>query len=304
MNCEERGRREYLALVGTDPDEALAGVRRQSPYLFETMLEGAFAGPLARPDLDRASREIATIAVVAALGGAERQLATHVNAAMRHGLAASEIVALCEHVSVYAGMPRALNALAVIDQVLAEAAVARPPTLQKVRLADHDTIVASAGDTGPAVVLVHALGLDWRMWEAVMARLAPGRRVFAYDMRGHGGAAGSPAPSTMDRVGADLIGVLDALGLERAHVVGLSYGGGIAQTAAVAHPDRFDSPGFAGDHRLSLRGVRGARTCGRNRGHGRPGRSLAHPLVHAAGDRCQSMGRPLCARTHPARRRG
>ena len=43
----------------------------------------------------------------------------------------------------------------------------------------------------------------------------------------------------MDDAADDLIGVLDALGLDRAHVVGLSYGGGIAQTAAVRQPERF-----------------------------------------------------------------
>jgi 3-oxoadipate enol-lactonase len=40
---------------------------------------------------------------------------------------------------------------------------------------------------------------------------------------------------------ADLLGVLDALGFERAHIVGLSFGGGIAQTAAVSQPERFES---------------------------------------------------------------
>lgn len=184
--------------------------------------------------------------MLSALGDTERQLTTHVKAALRHGLAASEIVALCEHVSVYAGMPRALNTLAVVDQVLAEAAMARPLKPRKVHLGDHDTIVASAGDIGPAVVLIHALGLDWRMWEAAMAHLASGRRVFAYDIRGHGSATGAPTPSTMGQLGADLIGMLDALGLERAHVVGLSYGGGIAQTAAVVAPDRFESLALLG----------------------------------------------------------
>jgi 3-oxoadipate enol-lactonase len=79
------------------------------------------------------------------------------------------------------------------------------------------------------------------MWEPIMERLAEGRRVVAYDLRGHGRAAGSPIPFTMEEIAADLIRVLDALGLERAHVVGLSYGGGIAQTAAVRHPERFAS---------------------------------------------------------------
>jgi 3-oxoadipate enol-lactonase len=92
------------------------------------------------------------------------------------------------------------------------------------------------------VLLVHALGLDWRMWEPLMAPLAgAGRRVYAYDLRGHGWAAGAPNPGGMTRLAADLVGVLDALEVDRAHVVGLSYGGGIAQTAAVGHPDRFAS---------------------------------------------------------------
>ncbi|MEV6095983.1 alpha/beta fold hydrolase [Nocardia sp. NPDC051981] len=58
---------------------------------------------------------------------------------------------------------------------------------------------------------------------------------------GHGWAAGAPSPHTMTQAGADLLGVMDALGLETAQVVGLSYGGGIAQTAAVAAPERFAS---------------------------------------------------------------
>src|SRR6516165_7960357 len=79
------------------------------------------------------------------------------------------------------------------------------------------------------------------MWALVMERLSPGRRVFAYDLRGHGWAAGSPAPFTMADIAADLLGVLDALDLNRAHVVGLSYGGGIVQTAATSNPERFES---------------------------------------------------------------
>lgn len=113
--------------------------------------------------------------------------------------------------------------------------------LRWVRLADHETLVARSGETGPAVVLLHALGLDWRMWAPALERLSRGRRVFAYDLRGHGWAAGSPVPFSMDDAAADLAGVLDVLGLDRAHVVGLSYAGGIAQTAALAYPDRFES---------------------------------------------------------------
>ncbi|GAA3438134.1 alpha/beta fold hydrolase [Kutzneria kofuensis] len=147
-------------------------------------------------------------------------------------LADARMRGLATWMSLDTGFPRQLDTTTVVDD---------QPQLHRVRLADHDTVVAQRGDSGPAVLLVHALGLDWQMWEPVMDSLAVGRRVFAYDVRGHGMAAGSPSPYTMADTARDLIGVLDAIGVERAHVVGLSFGGGIAQTAAVAAPERFAS---------------------------------------------------------------
>jgi 3-oxoadipate enol-lactonase len=79
------------------------------------------------------------------------------------------------------------------------------------------------------------------MWEPVMPTLAHGRRVYAYDLRGHGSAVGAAPGYTMDRVATDLFEVMDALELARAHVVGLSYGGAIAQTAVLRDPERFES---------------------------------------------------------------
>ncbi|GIH12463.1 alpha/beta fold hydrolase [Rugosimonospora africana] len=242
MNRYERGDREYQGLMGGAPDQDLAAVRQRSPQLYDALIEGGFGGTLAHPELSRTDRELATVAMLSALGGAEPQLASHIRGALRQGITPTELRALAEHVSLYAGFPRALNALAVIDQVLTETGEPRPATLRRVRLADHETLVAAYGDSGPAVLLVHALGLDWRMWEPVMATLAEaGRRVFAYDLRGHGWATGSPNPFGMADTAADLVGVLDAVGVDRAHVVGLSYGGGVAQTAAVTHPERFAS---------------------------------------------------------------
>ena len=241
MNPITRGEHEFEALMGGSPAETLADIRARSPRMYDAVVGSAFGGPLAGAELSRATREVVTVAVLAALGGAEQQLATHARAALLQGVTASELRALCEHVAVYAGFPRGLNALTALDRVLADAGIAPPARLHRVRLADHETVVAQHGEVGPAVVLVHALGLDWQMWQDVMGRLARGRRVFAYDIRGHGAAAGSPSPFTMDDTAADLIGVLDALDLDKAHVVGLSYGGGIAQTAAVRHPERFES---------------------------------------------------------------
>ncbi|WP_040811566.1 alpha/beta fold hydrolase [Nocardia concava] len=241
MQRFDKGRREYAALIGADADHAQADLRRRAPHLFDAMIEGAFGGTLSHPELSRARRELATVSMLIALGGSERQLGTHVRAALRHGVDAAELLALAEHASVYAGFPRALNAVAVIDEVLAAEGLDRPAELRRIELADHQTVVARRGDEGPTVLLAHALGLDWRMWDEVMRRLSTGRRVFAYDIRGHGWAAGAPSPHTMAQAGRDLIGVMDALGLESAHVVGLSYGGGIAQAAAVDAPERVAS---------------------------------------------------------------
>lgn len=240
MDPISRGQREYQIQMGSRPDESLAELRERSPRMYEAIVTG-FGGPLAGGELDVLTRRFVTVALLAAAGDTGPQLAVHARAALRWGVAPTELRELCEHVAMYAGFPRGLNALAVIDQVLTELGIARPASRRRIQLADHETVVAQRGDTGPAVLLVHALGLDWRVWENVLDPLAVGRRVFAYDIRGHGVAAGSPSPFAIDAAAADLVGVLDALGLDRAHVVGLSYGGGIAQTAAVRNSERFES---------------------------------------------------------------
>lgn len=240
MDQQERGRREFDRLVGGDPEEVLAGIRRQSPELFDTMMDG-FGGPVTHVELSHRDRELATVAMLAALGGAEPQLALHVRVALRHGIAPAELRALCEHVSLYAGYPRALNALAVVDRVLAEAGLPPAPGLRRITLPDHDTVVAHRGDAGPAVMLVHALGLDRWMWGPVLDALSAGRRVFAYDIRGHGDAAGAPPPSTMADLARDLLALADALDLDRVHLVGLALGGAIARSVAADHPDRVAS---------------------------------------------------------------
>ncbi|ADJ46454.1 alpha/beta hydrolase [Amycolatopsis mediterranei S699] len=57
----------------------------------------------------------------------------------------------------------------------------------KIAASDHETTVTARGTRGPAVVLVHSLGLDRRMWDPVLDRLAEGRRVFTPDALAAGG---------------------------------------------------------------------------------------------------------------------
>ncbi len=95
--------------------------------------------------------------------------------------------------------------------------------------------------SGPPLVLIHALGLDHRLWEPQIAQLSSGFQVIAYDVRGHGATDVPAGPYTMRDFAEDLAGLLDALGVERAHLAGISMGGMIAQEFVLAWPNRVRS---------------------------------------------------------------
>ncbi|MCB2175720.1 MAG: alpha/beta fold hydrolase [Actinomycetales bacterium] len=230
-----RGSRVFGELTGHDPETTLATIHRQSPQMHDWLLRGAFSQPLADPRLAGRDRELATVAMLTALGDTAPQLRVHLDAALHHGVTADELRALVEHASVYAGFPRALNALSTLGGLLHERDSAWPVPARRVDLSDHSTELSQVGNTGPAVVLLHALGLSWHMWEPVIRDLADGRRVYAYDLRGHGSAAEAPVPADLTTLADDVRAVLDHEGLSGAHVVGLSYGGAVAQTFAVRH---------------------------------------------------------------------
>jgi pimeloyl-ACP methyl ester carboxylesterase len=92
------------------------------------------------------------------------------------------------------------------------------------------TLVAVGGWTG-----------SWEVWEEPIAQLTRrGWRCVAYDHRGSGESPVDPALITVGALVDDVVGVLDALGVERCILAGESQGGAIAQYAAVRAPERFD----------------------------------------------------------------
>ncbi|WP_329031536.1 alpha/beta fold hydrolase [Streptomyces sp. NBC_01725] len=95
----------------------------------------------------------------------------------------------------------------------------------------------------PTILLIGGAGSSMDGWdEGFCARLAAGgRHVVRYDHRDTGRSVNSPAGApdyTFSALLADAVGLLDVLGAERAHVVGISMGGGLAQCLAVTHPGR------------------------------------------------------------------
>lgn len=107
------------------------------------------------------------------------------------------------------------------------------------RIAFWDTASECAdAQTQPAVVLLHARSGSHRSWHGQLASLpAAGLRVVAYSRRGHEGSE----HFTVGRGCADLLALLDAAGVLRAHLVGHAAGGVWALDAALAHPDRVAS---------------------------------------------------------------
>jgi pimeloyl-ACP methyl ester carboxylesterase len=96
-------------------------------------------------------------------------------------------------------------------------------------------------DAGPPVVLVMGLGGDSTAWPLQLAALAPHHRVLVFDNRGAGRSDAPDVPYTTRGMADDLVGLLDALRVERAHLLGLSLGGAIAQEVALAAPERVAS---------------------------------------------------------------
>jgi 3-oxoadipate enol-lactonase len=92
----------------------------------------------------------------------------------------------------------------------------------------------------PALVLSNSLGTDLSLWDPQMPTLRERFRVARYDLRGHGGSDVPPGLITLDRLGQDVVDLLDALGIERAHVCGLSVGGLVSTWLAAHRPDRVD----------------------------------------------------------------
>ena len=97
---------------------------------------------------------------------------------------------------------------------------------------------------GPAVLLTHAAIADHRMWEPQLAPfVAAGHRVVRWDFRTFGRSTNDATPFSSR---ADILALLDALGIERAALVGSSMGGSVSLSFTVEHPERVAALVLAG----------------------------------------------------------
>lgn len=94
--------------------------------------------------------------------------------------------------------------------------------------------------SAPVLTLCNSLGTDHTMWDPQVPVLAQKLRVLRYDRRGHGASAVTPGPYTIERLGRDALGLLDALGIARVRFCGLSLGGMTGMWLGAHAPDRIE----------------------------------------------------------------
>jgi len=105
----------------------------------------------------------------------------------------------------------------------------------------HIHVELSGKEEGQTVVLSHSLSSSLAIWRSQVDVLNKEFRVLAYDTRGHGQTEATPPPYTLELLADDAVAMLDALGIDQVHWVGISMGGMIGQGIALNHPDRLKS---------------------------------------------------------------
>ena len=88
-------------------------------------------------------------------------------------------------------------------------------------------------ERAPVLMLSNSLGTTLHMWDRQVAPFTQHFRLVRYDRRGHGRSGVPKGPYTMERLGRDVLAVLDALGLSRINWCGLSMGGPTASTEII-----------------------------------------------------------------------
>jgi 4-carboxymuconolactone decarboxylase len=113
----EKGMKIMNRVMGESGSKTRHSLKKTAPDFERLLVEFPFGEIYCRPELDLKSRELATIAMLAALGYATPQLKVHLRAALNLGWTQVEVIEILMQVSVYAGFPAALNAIQAADDV-------------------------------------------------------------------------------------------------------------------------------------------------------------------------------------------
>ncbi len=103
-----------------------------------------------------------------------------------------------------------------------------------------DLIAYERSGKGHPLVLIHGVGANLQSWDEVCRELEGSFDILRSDLRGHGQSGHIDSEYSIERFAADIIQVMDDAGVNKAHLVGFSLGGLIAQELARSHADRFE----------------------------------------------------------------
>ena len=92
----------------------------------------------------------------------------------------------------------------------------------------------------PVLMISNSLGSNLHMWDDQIPALSKHFRIVRYDSRGHGASAAPTGPYSLEQLGKDALAILDALGVKKAHWMGLSKGGAVGQWLLLNAPDRIE----------------------------------------------------------------
>jgi pyruvate dehydrogenase E2 component (dihydrolipoamide acetyltransferase) len=134
----------------------------------------------------------------------------------------------------------ARQAREVIDAGVPDEATAGP-AVETAEIDGRRISYAGTGQDGDVVLLVHGYGGDRNSWLFLQEPLAARYRVYALDLPGHGTSAKDVGDGSAGTLAGAVLGVLDAIGAGRAHLVGHSLGGAVVVAAAARDPRRISS---------------------------------------------------------------
>ncbi len=112
-----RGWETVARINGPARDSQFEALSAVAPDFARWIVESAYCDVLSRPELPLREREIATVAALTAMGNAPAQLKAHIEGALNVGLSRQEIVEVIAQMAIYAGVPAAINALAIAREV-------------------------------------------------------------------------------------------------------------------------------------------------------------------------------------------
>lgn len=111
------------SITGSSGEAVVESLKDIAPDFADWIVAFAYGDVMARPGLDRPTRQIATVAALTALGTASAQLRVHINGALNVGCTPRQITETILQMAVYAGFPAAINGLTAAQEVFRERGV-------------------------------------------------------------------------------------------------------------------------------------------------------------------------------------